>query len=471
MQSLPALAAVFTLLLQLCAASATIDNVAVQWNSYLTDIMCRNSIPFLHANTYYSQLHLAQWHALIALKHIPSEVSSNSTEEAAVAYASRAVLTYYLPYIRDGGFDRILESQLKTLNLTPSQTKFAKQVAEAVALRLVQNRLIGDPGEDYLLGAATDALDADRHPAPGIYRYDSAPDGLPSRFFASLGKTKPYILPNPIAFRKTFLRKFKPPAVPSPEWDREWNDLKDIGRQGFAGRTLENDRTASYWNAGPYPGSLCTQTMFWPLAAIELLPPSTSLAATVELFAKLHVAIHDATVLGSSMQWAYWFWRPMTAFRTGDRDHEPIPDWTSFVPYNAHPEYPSLTTSIAGAGSRVLERWLESHGVKDGPFTVATSGTPAPACDYSGPVVGPRQYASLDAAVKDAQLGRMYAGAHFNGSTRAGAAIGAIVADYVEMNWLQPAGPSGVLPDVGYLRVVAQTPKKAGKASDIEYEV
>ncbi|KAG0605912.1 hypothetical protein M758_9G097600 [Ceratodon purpureus] len=406
MQSLPALAAVFTLLLQLCAASATIDNVAVQWNSYLSDIMCSNGIPFLHANTYYSQLHLAQWHALIALKHIPSEVSSNSTtEEAAVAYASRAVLT----------------SQLKTINLTPSQTKLAKQVAEAVALRLVQNRLIGDPGEDYLLGAATDALDADRHPAPGIYRYDSAPDGLPSRFFASLGKTKPYILPNPIAFRKTFLRKFKPPA-----------------------------------NAGPYPGSLCTQTMFWPLAAIELLPPSTSLAATVELFAKLHVAIHDATVLGSSMQWAYWFWRPMTAFRTGDRDHEPIPDWTSFDPYNAHPEYPSLTTSIAGAGSRVLERWLESHGVKDGPFTVAT--TPAPPSDYPGRVIKPRQYASLDAAVKDAQLGRMYAGAHFNGSTRAGAAIGAIVADYVEMNWLQPAGPSG-------------TPKNAGKASDIEYEV
>ncbi|KAG0605931.1 hypothetical protein M758_9G099300 [Ceratodon purpureus] len=82
---------------------------------------------------------------------------------------------------------------------------------------------------------------------------------------------------------------------------------------------------------------------------------------------------------------------------------------------------------------------FEGHGVEDGPFSVA-KGTPAAACDYFSPLVGPRQNASLDEAVKDARLGRMYAGAHGNGTTRARAAIGAIVADHVEMNWFAACG-------------------------------
>ena len=450
----------------LAAASSTshakgIDNVAVQWNSLLTSIICADAVIYLDANTYYSQLHLAQWHALLALRDTGS---SSVTEEAVVAYASHAILTNYLPLAQDVYLDPLLESQLKALtSLRTSQKKLAKRLGEAVALRLVISR-VGDPGRQFAKEATREALDA--YQAPGLYRYLETPT---SNYFSHLPLVRTYVVPNPNLFKEAYLKDYKPPAVPSSAWDKEYNDLKDIGRADWAGRTTEMDNTASFWFGAPKKGSLCTQTTFWASAAIELLPASTPLLETVVLFAKMHVAIHDATVVGANLQWGYWFWRPISAYRLGDAHHKPDPAWTPWTPYNLHPEYPSLTTSIAGAGAEVLNTFFKKQNKKMSSFTVE-GGTAGDACNASDPGIGPRHYASVDAAVRDAQLGRMYAGHHFNTSVTHGAELGAKVADFVEKFWTE-APNSGVIPDATYLNVVAQLPHEAGDYSPVKLQL
>jgi hypothetical protein len=263
--------------------------------------------------------------------------------------------------------------------------------------------------------------------------------------------------------------RYGPAAVPSKEWDTQWNDLKDIGRVDWPGRTPEIDNTASFWFGGPTKGSLCTQPAFWDSALLSLLPSETSLSDTVELYTKLHVAQHDATILGSFLQWTFWYWRPLIAFRAGDPDHPPIPDWTPWVPYNLHPEYPSLTTSIVGAGAAVIQDYFGRKNLSVKPFT-GFGNYAGPPCDTSGSSIPPRNYESLAAAVEDAQLGRQYAGHHFNISTHDGAEIGAIAAEYVLMHWTEPAGPSGVLPDPSVFNLFAKRPEKASVASPIEFK-
>jgi hypothetical protein len=139
------------------------------------------------------------------------------------------------------------------------------------------------------------------------------------------------------------------------------------------------------------------------------------------------------------------------------------------VPYNLHPEYPSLTTSIAGAGAEVLNTFFKKQNKKMSSFTVE-GGTTGDACNASDPGIGPRHYASVDAAVRDAQLGRMYAGHHFNISVTHGAELGAKVADFVEKFWTE-APNSGVIPDATYLNVVAQLPHEAADYSPVKLQL
>ncbi|KAG0599038.1 hypothetical protein M758_12G122400 [Ceratodon purpureus] len=446
------------LLLSQCVHSA-ISNVAVDWNTFLTSLICKHGIFFNDANTYYSQLHLAQWHALLALKN----TGSCTTQEAVVAYASHAVLVNYLTFEQDTSIDPMLETQLQGLSpgLTKGQRKLAKALGEAVAVRLVSGR-VGDPGREFSREAATEALDARPKNVSGLYR---APEPtaplLSTKLFSHLGLTKTFVLPNPLFFREAFLAKYKPPAVPSKAWDTEYRQLKSIGSVNWVGRTTEVNNTASFWFGFPFKGSLCSATTFWSSAAIALLPAQTPLYDTVTILAKLHVAIHDANVMAAAMQWGFWYWRPVTAFREGDPDHAPDPSWAPWSEYNLHPEYPSLTATTAGAGAEALRTLLKS----DGAFTVEGGYTGFPACT-PGPEIGRRHYASLEAAVEEAKLGRMYAGHHYNISVTHGAEIGALVAKFVTAHWSLPP-PSGVAPDPTYLTVFARLPARVPDFSPI----
>ena len=109
----------------------------------------------------------------------------------------------------------------------------------------------------------------------------------------------------------------------------------------------------------PSTGMCGIETTFAEIAR-QLLPEDTSLYATVALFTKLSMAMHDALVVLTTLQHGFWFWRPIMAYRAGDPDHAPIPDWNPFLPTPAHAEYPSgavTSTATALAETTSLSRF------------------------------------------------------------------------------------------------------------------
>lgn len=102
-------------------------------------------------------------------------------------------------------------------------------------------------------------------------------------------------------------------------------------------------------------------------------------------------------------------------------------------------------------------------------FTIEGGGTFN--CEgFVGDPVPTRSYLSLEAFVKETQLSRMYAGAHFHDAMDDGVVVGYTVADYVESQWGQVT-PSGTLPDLAFLNIMFTVPKKSGDYTPISLDV
>lgn len=113
--------------------------------------------------------------------------------------------------------------------------------------------------------SAMEALEARPGNISGLYRApEPTAPALAMRLFSHIGLTKTYVLPDPIFFREAFLAKYKPPAMPSKEWDTEYRQLKSIGSVDWIGRTSEVNRTASFWFGFPLKEPLCSNTRSGP---------------------------------------------------------------------------------------------------------------------------------------------------------------------------------------------------------------
>lgn len=455
------LCALTATILHLVTVQATpIDNVAVQWNSLGTTLICSSSgFSVFGTGIILPHLHLAQWHALLALKG----TGGCTTEEAVVAYASHRVLSHYFPFWQDFALDPLLAGQVGALGLSDSQLKLAKRLGTAVALEVLEK---ADVPKEFGLKDIKDGLNARlQDHTPGLFSYhNNTAAGVNAAIFVNPVMVRPFVVPDAIEYIEDHLDDIKPPPVPSDAWDAQYKALKDIGRVDWEGRTKEINITAAIYSCFN-TGHCNLETLSFKVAR-TVLPSDTSLYDTVLLFAKISVACHDATVVTGNLQWGYSFWRPFMAFRNGDPRHPPIPSWTPFADNPFHPEYPSGTATVISAGITALQNFFGDKVVS---FSLDRgSVNPQFACAYGGGVLGVRHYKSLAAIVKEAQFGRMYAGAHWNISVIDGATVGARVANYVEKQWGRAkTTPMGVLPNPHYLNIVAKQPKKVGEFSPV----
>jgi hypothetical protein len=173
-----------------------------------------------------------------------------------------------------------------------------------------------------------------------------------------------------------------------------------------------------------------------------VLPKHTSLYDTVVLFAELSVSLHDAWIVSSNLQFGFWFSRPEMAYKAGDSDHAPIPEWTLFLATPPHAKYLSGTVSVVTAAATVLQNFFEIEVA----YSMETGGV-GPNCFPAGVVT--RQHKSLSEQVKEAQLARLYAGVHFNKSVVVAVTVGTTIVNSIDKHWLR-VPPSGVLPDTPY---------------------
>lgn len=332
--------------------AAVLDNVAVQWNYLFNLLFCGSPGAIIEPNIVLAQLHLAQWHSLLALKRVTeSEISQNLV----VAYASHTVLANYFPFEQVTVIDSLLDAQLTALNATEAQQTLSKRLGEAVAISLLEKRRTG---REFALRAVKSALNAEgNNPRLGLWRYlNNTPAGraAASFVFDNIPIARPYVVPEPRRFIKTYLASLKPPMVPSSEWSKAYASIVEAGRSGNPNRTAEMNVTAAFSACFKVGGNVaCFPESIWSAITRSSLPPTLSLYDTVETFAKLAVTMHDAIIVLTTLQYGFWFWRPESAMRAGDPDHAPIPNWSPWIQTPPHPEYPSGTVTSYSAAATV----------------------------------------------------------------------------------------------------------------------
>nr|PNR31076.1 hypothetical protein PHYPA_027392 [Physcomitrium patens] len=214
-----------------------------------------------------------------------------------------------------------------------------KRIGEAVAISVIDSRR---PGREFSLQAVKDALNSDANsPDPGVYRYlNNTPAGRAATTFVyyDVVSRKPYVLPAPIRFIDAYLSNLRPP------------------RAGWEGRTAEMNFTAAMIGCSKVGSTRCFPEHIWSAAARASLSGET-LYDTVITLAKMAVALHDAQIILSTLQYGFWFWRPEMAMKAGDADHVPIPDWTPWFRTPPHAEYPSGTLTTSAGAAATLQKY------------------------------------------------------------------------------------------------------------------
>jgi PAP2 superfamily len=301
------------------------------------------------------------------------------------------------------------------LRLFPEQTEAIEKVwAETLKQRSDDRNLeagiaLGEQSADQCiamrLGDGVGSINRYRPvTTPGVY----VPTTLPVSY--DWREVKPWILDRPSQFRPE-----PPPALMSPIWARDYNEVKDFGARDSKARTAEQTESAQFWTA--------VGVVTWnPIVRALATAKPRSLLDNARLFALVNMAAADAYIAVFDAKYAFNFWRPITAIRNGDIDGNdataPKPAWLPFVDTPLHPEYPCAHCISAGAVAAVLEAEFGSGRIEPIAMTSATA-----------PGVTHRWQRIADYVI-EVNHARIWGGIHYRTSTevgeRMGRAIGAL---------------------------------------------
>ena len=319
---------------------------------------------------------------------------SASPEAAAVAAAHHALRNLFSS--QAASLDAVYESSLAAHGLSQNDPGIAYGRSAATAILALR-------ANDHSAQAQFD-YNAPGVGAPGIWeRLNNAPASLPG-----WGNVTPFVLRSGSQFRPD-----PPPALDSKQYAKDYNEIKEIGALNSSTRTSEQTQIALFWRASP--------TAIWNPAMNQVLATrNLSLSATARAFALLYLATADASIACWDAKYAYNFWRPMPAIKSGDSDGNESTTadaaWAPLIATPPHPEYPSGHATNSSAMAMILESLFEDNpGV---PITVTQTGIT-------------RQWHRFSEAVDEVIEARIYSGIHFRTADEVGARLGRKVARFV----------------------------------------
>jgi hypothetical protein len=229
----------------------------------------------------------------------------------------------------------------------------------------------------------------------------------------------PWVLTRPSQFRLP-----PPPALNSPEYAADLDELFKMGVYSGSGRSQDQSDLALFW-AGNTP-------LYWNRIAAELSKErGLTLTENAHLFALLNVSMADAAIACWDGKYRYVFWRPITAIREGiipaDSDPAWIP-WLDFFPGGtpAHPEYPSGHSTVSGSAAFILAAAFGENTA----FSIDSETLP-------GKI---RSFVSFTDTTTEIANARVFGGIHYRTSCVRGNMLGRTVADYVLRHALRAAG-------------------------------
>ena len=160
------------------------------------------------------------------------------------------------------------------------------------------------------------------------------------------GAMDPFLLASGDQFRPG-----APPALGSEAYAAAYNEVREIGSTTSLLRSADQSASATYWVAASGLGP-------WLRAAIDASEASgNSMIDNATLFARMNVAMVDATVGIFDVKYSFDYWRPVTAIRNGDLDGNAatVQDagWSSYIVTPPHPSYVSGHSAIASSAAAI----------------------------------------------------------------------------------------------------------------------
>ena len=247
---------------------------------------------------------------------------------------------------------------------------------------------------------------------PGEYRH------LPGPGYALAGYhlQQPWVMSSGDQFRPG-----PPYPVNSPEYTADYNEVKllgdinnDTGDQRYAG---------IFWAENSNRG--------WNKITRLVLNNNKKYYNTWEvarLFALVHMAIADSYISVFEAKMHYYYWRPISAIRLGtsdgNDDTEGDANWTPAMGTPPIGEYPSAHAIAGSAAAGVLINFFRRSDI---PFVMD-----------SGYLPGTRSFNTIEEAVRENSLSRIYIGYHFRKAVDVGEEKGYEIGNYVFGNALKP---------------------------------
>jgi hypothetical protein len=335
--------------------------------------------------------------------------SRGASEEAAAAQAAHDTAVVLYPS-QQAAFDAELAADLA--GIPPGLAGQGSDIGRSVAQQILALR--SNDGAGALVVYTPPNQD------PGQWQ-PTPPDFTPA-INAHVPLIPPFALTSSSQFRAP-----PPPALTSPEYAADFNEVKALGSLNSAVRTTDQTQVAFLWRLP------LTNIQVWNRVAQDVAAAQgNTLVQNARLFALLDMAMNDALEGSFESKYQYALWRPITAIRRADEDGnadtQADPNWMTLHPTTpAFPTYPSNAGAEGGSASTLLASFFGTDHIA---FQVHWDA-------YGFPGVT-RSYTGFGAAAAEEGRSRVYGGIHFSFDVTAGQELSRHVADYVFANWLRP---------------------------------
>jgi hypothetical protein len=254
-------------------------------------------------------------------------------------------------------------------------------------------------------------------PGTGPGAYGQTPPlfaAVDSEFLAYI---RPFTMTSPAQFRPS-----GPPALGSTRYARDYNEVLTFGVKAHSARTPEQTETAMFWQ--PLAGTV------WPVTIRRMAAEqSLDLPARAHFEAAAFAAFADGLIACWDAKFHFKFWRPVTAIRAGDTDHNEntIADlsWEPMFDTPNFPEYPSGHACATAAVAHTIEDYFD----RDVLIPAHSVGTNTD-----------RSYRRAKDVVDEVVEARMLIGVHFRTADEDGAVIGRKIAGQIRSRFFKRSG-------------------------------
>jgi hypothetical protein len=226
-----------------------------------------------------------------------------------------------------------------------------------------------------------------------------------------------------------------PPALDSPEYAADLNQVESLGALNSATRTPDQTQIGYFW-AYDTPATGTPPVHYDQIAETIALQQHNTLNQDARLFGLVNLAMGDAGIAAWETKYTYDRWRPVTAIPLANSDGNPDtvadPSWTPLGSPgdpgqpNFTPPFPSYVSGHAAFGAALFTILTDFYGTDKLKFTLTSDQLPGVT----------RSYTSFSQASYENAISRIYLGIHFWFDETAGMQMGKDVANNVFANVL-----------------------------------